>query len=69
MTATKLLLNFNNRTDMTKQKSNVNESSKSPASKRIKRHSTPSDDKLQLLISTSKISLETDVILKKQEPL
>ena len=69
MTATKLLLNFNNRTDMTKQKSNVNETSKSPASKRRKRHSTPSDDKLQLLISTSKISLEADVISKKQEPL
>ena len=54
---------------MTKQKSNVNETSTSPASKRRKRHSTPSDDKLQLLISTSKISLEADVISKKQEPL
>ena len=68
MTATKLLLNFNSRTDMTKQKSNVNETSKSPASKRRKSHSTPSDDRLQLLTTSSDISLEIDVTLKRQEP-
>ena len=54
---------------MTKQKSNVNETSTSPASKRRKRHSTPSDDKLQLLTTTSSVSLEKDIILKRQEPL
>ena len=53
---------------MVKQKSNVNETSKSSASKRQKRHSTPSDDKLQLLTTTSNITLKTDVILKRQEP-
>ena len=41
----------------------------SPASKKRKRHSTTSDDKLQLLTTISNISLETDVILKRQEPL
>ena len=53
---------------MTKQKSNVNETSKSPASKRRKSHSTPSDDRLQLLTTSSDISLEIDVTLKRQEP-
>ena len=54
---------------MAKQKNNVNETSKPPASKRRKRHSTPSDDKLELLTTTINISLETDVVLKRQEPL
>ena len=54
---------------MANQKSNVNETSKSPASKRRTFHSTTSDDKLQLLTATSNISLEADIILKKQEPL
>ena len=44
---------------MTKQKSNVKETSKSPASKRRRRHSTLSNDKLQLLTTTNNISLET----------
>ena len=54
---------------MTKQKSNIKETSKSPASKRRQRHSTPLDDNLQLLTTTSNTPLETDVILKRQEPL
>ena len=53
---------------MAKQKSNVNETSKSPASKRRKPHSISSDDKLQLLTTTGNVTLNTDVILKGQEP-
>ena len=34
-----------------------------------KRHSTSSDDKLQDLTTTSKTSLETDVVLNSKEPL
>ena len=67
LTGNKLLLNFNNRTDMTEQKSNIDESSKSPASKKRKRHSRPSDDKLQHLTTTSNISLKTDVVLNRQD--
>ena len=54
---------------MKKQKRNVNETSKSAASKRRKRHSTSSDDKLQFLTTASNVSLETDVILKRQGAL
>ena len=54
---------------MAKQKSNVNETSKSPASKRRKRHSTPSDDKLQFLTTIGNITLKTYVILNGKEPL
>ena len=54
---------------MAKQKSNIDETSKSPVSKRITFHSTTLDDKLQLLTATSNISLEADVTLKKQQLL
>ena len=54
---------------MTKQKSNVTETSKSAESKRRKRHSTPSDNKLQLLTTTHSVSFEKDVTIKRQEPL
>ena len=46
---------------MTEQKTNVDESSKSPASKKRKCHFTPSDEKLQHLTTTVNTSLERDV--------
>ena len=61
------MLNINNRTDMTEQKRNFDELSKSPASKK-KRQFTPSDEKLQHFITISNTSLETDVFLSRQEP-
>ena len=54
---------------MTEQKSNVDESSNSPVSKRKKHHSTPSDDKRQHLTTISNTSLETGVVLNGPEPL
>ena len=53
---------------MTEQKTNVDESSKSPASKKRKCHFTPSDEKLQHLTTTVDTSLERDVFLNRQEP-
>ena len=51
---------------MTKQKSNVDESSKSPASKKKKKnYFTPSDGKLQHLTTTKNASSERDVFFKK----
>ena len=54
---------------MMEQKSNVDESSRSRASKRRKRHSTPSDDKPQHLTTITYTSLESDVVLNGLESL
>ena len=62
------LLIFNNRTDVTEQKSNVDAPNKSPASKRRKSHSASSDDKIQHVTTTSDTSLELDVVLNGLEP-
>ena len=51
---------------MTEQYRNVDESGKSPASKRRK-HSKLSDDKLQHLTTRNNTSLETGVRLNRQE--
>ena len=64
----KILLNINSSTDMTEQKRNVDESSKSPPSRKRKRYFTPTDEKFQHLTTTSNTSLETDVFLNRQEP-
>ena len=65
LTGNKFLLNSNNKTDMTEQKSNVDESSKSPALKKKRKkskcHFTPSHEKLQHLTNTSKHHVFKDV--------